>query len=180
MATFTASRKLELRVTETLAAGASLPEAKDVQALAINSTQAFTAGAGGAETINLISYNKMTITPGSPSTAVTHDLDVMADLVGTAIDFAAVRGIYCQFVSGAAGTSCIIGNSGADAFEDAFMNGTTPAVVLPRGGIFAIDFPLESAGWTVTTNEDDLKFDCGTFATTNAVLTATYVGNSAA
>lgn len=179
MATFTASRQLKVTVSETLPAGASLPEDLTISNSAIANTVSFSAGAGGAGTVNLISFNKMTIAPGSPSTPVTHDLDALTDLVGTAIDFAHVRGIYCQFVSGAAGTTCTIGASGVDAFDDVILGGTTPSVKLPLGGVFALDNPLGANGWPVGTNNDDVKFDCGTFATTDAIVTATYIGNSA-
>lgn len=170
-------RTLKVVVTESLAAGAGRSQAGSIPS-DISAEQTWSSGAGTAGTINLVSFNQLTITPGSPSTAVTHDFDAMTSPSGSAADFANLRGIYVEFESGEASTICIIGASGADAFEDVIMGGTTPSIKLPLGGVFCLDNPLGSAGWAVGTNNDDLKFDCGTFSTTNAVVNALYVGNS--
>ena len=173
----TGKRTFKIQVTESLAAGTNRSSAVSLTSQ-LSADQDWDSGAGTAETINLVSFNELTIAPGSPSTAVTHDFDTMTTISGSAADFANLRGIYAHFDSGAASTVCIIGASGADAFEDVIMGGTTPSVKLPLGGVFALDNPLGSAGWAVATNNDDLKFDCGTFATTNAVVQVIYVGNS--
>jgi hypothetical protein len=171
------TRTLTVEGRTIYTAGSDIPTQQTLAAN-IAPSKAWSNGAGAAGEVDTVVFKEVTITPGSPSTAVTHDLDALANMAGATVDFAHLRCLYVYFVSGpATPAEIILGNSGADALEDAFMNGTTPAILIQQTGIFALDKPLGTTGWVVTTNEDDLKYDAGTFSTTNVVFHVIYGGN---
>lgn len=172
----TGNSTISVQLNQTLPSGAARPDDATISA-SVTSKDAWTAGDGSAvRTIDLVAFRQDTIASGSPSTPVTHDLEAISDLAGVAVDFAHARLIFSHVDSGPDNVVVIMGNSGGDAFEDAFMNGTTPAVEIPDEGSFFLDKPQGSAGWSVTTNQTDLKFDAGTTAE-STVLQTMYAGN---
>lgn len=173
----TLRRAFTVNAEQTLAAGTA--RASDISIKSQFSDEiSLTDGAGGSGTVSMVAYVKDTIAPGSPSTAVNHNLAAITSPAGSSVTFTAIRGVYSHVLSGPSAVQVIVGASGSNAFEDQFMGGTTPSVKMELGGMFGVDRPLTATGWNCTTTNTTLKFDAGTFATTSTVVETIYAGNT--